>query len=318
MTDIVFSILLNIGVFVILAVGYNVINGFTGMFSLGHAAFFGIGAYAGGVYLTHFDPALYTAPYWCHFVVGCFVAMIVAGIFGFLVGVPCLRLRGDYLAIATLAFAEIFRIVMDTLWPTRLGGPTGLEMPPKLPSHWAFLVALALIALVVVAASRIKRSATGRAFLAIRENEIAAQVMGMNTSRLKVEAFVIGSAIAGLAGALYAFSNDRIAPKDFDLMKTIVPLLMIVLGGLGSVSGSVVGAVLLGLIDPLVRFAPEQMKKLWENAQFAWTMDRIKENPQLVYALMLILLIRLRPQGIFGTNEISDLWRAWRRRRPTA
>jgi branched-chain amino acid transport system permease protein len=312
MTDIVFSTLLTIGIYVILAVGYNVINGFTGMFSLGHAAFFGIGAYAGGLYFAHFYPALYTAPYWGHFVVGCLVAIAVSGLFGLLVAVPCLRLSGDYLAIATLAFAEIFRIVMDSLWPERLGGPTGLEMPPKLPSQWAFGVALAMIALVVVAALRIKRSATGRAFLAIRENEIAAEAMGMNTARLKVEAFVIGSAIAGLAGALYAFSSDRIAPKDFDLMKTIIPLLMIVLGGLGSVSGAVVGAVLLGAIDPIVRFVPEQMKALWANAHYAWAMDKIKENPQLVYALMLILLIRLRPQGLFGTREISDLWKARR------
>lgn len=302
--DIVFSPLLTAGIFVILAISLNLINGFTGMFSLGHAAFFGIGAYTAAVYMNLFSPPLYSAAYWAHFIAGTALAVIVAGVAGLLVGVPCLRLAGDYLAIATLAFAEIFKIMLDSFMPEVFGGPKGLRLAAdKMDSHWAFCIAVAMIAAVTLFAGNLKRSAAGRAFMAIRENEIAARVMGMNVAFLKVQAFVIGSSIAGMAGALFAYSNYLIAPSNFDLMLTIMVLLMIVLGGQGSITGSIVGALILALVDPMVRYLPEFAGRVTENQAVLGILQVFKENPELIYAFLLVLLIRLRPQGIFGMHE---------------
>ena len=302
--DIVFSPLLTAGIFVILAISLNLINGFTGMFSLGHAAFFGIGAYAAAVYMNLFSPPLYSAAYWAHFGAGTALAALAAGASGFLVGVPCLRLAGDYLAIATLAFAEIFKILLDSFMPEVFGGPKGLRLNvDKMDSHWAFCAAVGMILAVTVFARNLKRSAAGRAFFAIRENEIAARVMGMNVAYLKVQAFVIGSSIAGMAGALFAYSNYLIAPSNFDLMMTIMILLMIVLGGLGSISGSIVGALVLALVDPMVRYVPEFAGRITANETLLRILQAFKENPELIYAFLLVLLIRLRPQGIFGMHE---------------
>ncbi|MFP4381975.1 MAG: branched-chain amino acid ABC transporter permease [Candidatus Sumerlaeia bacterium] len=298
--DIFFSPLCIMGLFVMLSVSLNIINGFTGMLTLGHVAFYGAGAYVAMFYMNAFSPPLFSAGFWFHMIIGMILAAIAAGVVGFLVGMPCLRLAGDYLAIATLAFAEIFKIVLEST--QSLGGPTGIPLSiEKIPSHWAFVLILVMIVLISLFALRLKRSATGRAFFAIRENEIAARVMGMNIAFLKVEAFVIGSAIAGMAGAIYAYSNYTIAPSDFDIMMTIMILLMIVLGGQGSVTGAIIGAIILALVDPAVRYASE----ITSFGPVVWVTNLFKENPQLIYAFLLIALIRLRPQGIFGMHEWS-------------
>jgi branched-chain amino acid transport system permease protein len=307
--DIIFSPLLMAGIFVILAISLNLINGFTGMFSLGHAAFFGVGAYTAAVYMNLFAPPLYSAAYWLHFVAGTMLAVVVSGVAGLLVGVPCLRLAGDYLAIVTLAFAEIFKILLDSFMPDVLGGPKGLRLVvDKMDAQWAFCIAIVMIIAVTVFAANLKRSAAGRAFMAIRENEIAARVMGMNVAFLKVEAFAIGAAIAGMAGALFAYSNYLIAPSNFDLMLTIMVLLMIVLGGQGSITGSIVGALILALVDPMVRYVPEFASRLTQSRAFLQVLQMLKENPELIYAFLLVLLIRLRPQGIFGMHEWGHYW----------
>lgn len=309
MTDIIFSELLNVAVFVLLALGLNLINGFTGVLNLGHAAFYGIGAYAAVLYLNAFSPELYSAAYWLHLGAAGLVAFLAAGLFGIALAVPCLRLTGDYLAIATLAFAEIVRILVSTVRPDILGGPLGLRVAPgKIESHWAFALALAIIAVTILMLRNLKQSATGRAYLAIRENEIAAQSLGMNTAYLRVQAFALGSAIAGLCGALYAASRFQIGPKDFDLMKTIMILLMIVLGGLGSISGAVLGALVLGALDPLIRYSPEIFTTLTGAESAPGLLQGAKENPQLIYAVLLILVIRWRPEGLFGLHEINVLW----------
>ena len=312
MADIIFSALLLMGIYVILAISLNLINGFTGMFSIGHAAFFGIGAYAAAIYLNAMTPEgdafLYSGAYWSHLVVGAVLAMIAAAVAGLLIGVPCLRLAGDYLAIATLAFAEIVRIFFESFRPEVFGGSKGLSLVVgKIDSHWGFACVFAAIVVVTIVVRNIKNSATGRAFLAIRENEIAAQVMGINTAVLKVSAFVIGSALAGLAGALFAYTRDLIAPKDFGLMCTIMILLMIVLGGQGSITGAIIGAIVLGVIDPLVRYLPDLFAAVTQHHEPVWILQVAKANPQVIYAVLLILLIRLRPQGIFGTRELSDV-----------
>ncbi len=315
MADIIFSELLNIGIFVILAISLNLINGFTGMFSLGHAGFFGVGAYAAMLYMNHFAPELYSAVYWGHLVVGLGIGAAAAGIAGFCVGMPCLRLTGDYLAIATLAFAEILKVFLDSYRPDIFGGSKGLSLAvSKLEAHWAFCVIVLAIILITLLVCNLKNSAPGRAFLAIRENEIAAQVMGMNTASLKVQAFVIGAAMAGVAGGLFAYSRNLIAPGDFGLMRTIMILLMIVLGGTGSISGSILGALILGLTETGVRYLPELGALVTRNEQIAYGLDRAKENPQVIFALLLIVLIRLRPQGILGMEEFGDLFRRRKRR----
>ncbi|HNY26259.1 MAG TPA: branched-chain amino acid ABC transporter permease [Candidatus Sumerlaeota bacterium] len=315
MADIIYSELLNIGIFVILAISLNLINGFTGMFSLGHAGFFGVGAYAAMLYMNHFAPEVYSAAYWGHFAAGLCVGAALAGGAGFCVGMPCLRLTGDYLAIATLAFAEILKVFLDSYRPDIFGGSKGLSLAvSKLEGQWAFWVIVAAIVLMTLLVRNLKNSAPGRAFLAIRENEIAAQVMGMNTASLKVQAFVMGAAMAGVAGGLFAYSRNLIAPGDFGLMRTIMILLMVVLGGTGSISGSIVGALILGLTETGVRYLPELGALVTQNERVAYGLERAKENPQVIFALMLIVLIRLRPQGILGMEEIGDLFR--RRVRP--
>jgi len=312
--DIIFSPLLTAGIFVILSISLNLINGFTGMLNLGHVAFFGTGAYAAAVYMNAFAPALYSPMYWVHFAIGIALAAFIAGLAGLLVGVPCLRLAGDYLAIATLAFAEIFKIVMESVRPDIFGGAKGLRLEvDKLDSHWAFAICVGMIVVVTIFSRNLKRSATGRAFFAIRENEIAAQVMGMNVAFLKVQSFVLGSAMAGMAGALFAWSNYLIAPSNFDLMLTIMILLMIVLGGQGSVTGSIVGALILALVDPMVRYVPEAVGGVTDWRPVVTVLNGIKANPELIYAFLLILLIRLRPQGIFGMHEWTWYWSRRRR-----
>lgn len=309
MSDIILSILLNIGIFVLLALSLNIINGFTGMFSLGHAAFFGIGAYAAAVYMNHALPDPQSPIFLVHLAAGFALAVLAAGLAGLLVAVPCLRLTGDYLAIATLAFAEIVRIVLDTFKPEIFGGSKGLRIERSLDLPCSVPLVLVCIVAVTFLVRNLKFSATGRAFLAIRENEIAAQVMGINTAKLKIQSFVFGSSLAGLAGGLFAYSRDLIAPSDFGLMNTIMILLMIVLGGLGSITGSIVGAIVLGLIDPAVRFLPEMLEGFTASKFLRTLLEQIKANPQLIYAILLILLIRLRPQGIFGAHELSDLFK---------
>lgn len=311
MADMIFPELLNIGIFIILAVGLNIINGFTGMFSLGHAGFFAVGAYAAMLYMNYFAPELYSSSYFLHFGIGILVAMAVAGILGLCVGLPCLRLAGDYLAIATLAFGEIVRIFLESFRTDILGGATGLDLKTDaIDSQWGLLITFVLLSVIILLTRNLKNSATGRALLAIRENEIAAQVMGINVALLKVQAFVIGSALAGLAGALFAYSRSLIAPTDFNLLKTIMILLMIVLGGLGSLSGAVVGALLLGLVERLlIPYLPEVGMAISENETLYDILSTASTNPQIIFALLLIIMIRLRPQGIFGTKEISDFFK---------
>lgn len=285
----------------LLAISLNMINGFTGMFSLGHVAFYGIGAYTAALYMNRFAPALYSGPYWAHAAAGALLAGLVAGLCGLVLGFPCLRLKGDYLAIATLAFAEVFRIFAESFRPDLLGGPTGLRMEcDKMDPKWAFCVSLGLIALLALFARNLKRSATGRAFFAIRENEIAAQTLGMNIAFLKVEAFVLGAFFAGIAGALFSYSSYSIAPGNFDLMTTIMILLMVVLGGQGSVLGSIAGAIILSAVDPLVRYLPDFAARFTTSSAALQFLQGIKSTPEMIYALLLIVLIRLRPQGIFG------------------
>src|SRR6266571_8654064 len=229
-------ILMLAGINVILAVSLNLITGFTGQFSIGHAGFMAVGAYS-SAYLT-----VYHAQVWerwlaatlgggvAHsliFLLAILVGGLVAAITGLLVGIPSLRLRGDYLAIVTLGFAEIIRIVILNI--DKVGGATGFSVPGY--ANFIWVGAFAVITIVVV--YNIVHSAFGRALISIREDELAAEAMGINTTRYKVMAFVISSGMAGAGGVLLAHFDGYLNPKSFEFIKSFEILIMIILGGLG-------------------------------------------------------------------------------------
>lgn len=288
-------ILTNIGISIILASSLNLINGITGQFSLGHAGFMAIGAYTSAILLKYFftseqigqiGPTL-------GFVGILILSGITAAIAGLIVGLPVLRLRGDYLAIATLGFCEIIYIVIinqDTIGPMYVGGASGLHGFPVFNNFfWTYAVTV----LCIVCIWRLVYSAKGKAFLAIREDEIAAAAMGINTTYYKVAAFVIGAFFAGMAGGLMATLQGSIDPRSFGFTKTIEIVVMVVLGGSGSITGVIIAAAVLTWLPEALRFSKE------------WRM--------VIYSLLLILMMLLRPQGLLGNREIG-----WTRRRLAA
>ena len=301
------ELFLYVALYATLAVGLNLVTGYAGMFSLGHHGFYAVGAYAAGFVVTEWgaiDPG--SASGLLCFAVSAGAAVLAAAAAGLLVGLPCLRLRGDYLAIATLAFGEIVRIVIENT--PRLEGSLGLFVPRVLldPTgrqgefRMLFLgIALVLLASTALLVRNLIRSVHGRSIVSLREDEVASELLGVRTTAYKVRAFVLGAAIAGLCGWFYAHYNGSIGPRDFDMMVGIKILLIVVLGGLGSLSGSFVAAFLLVGIE-----------RLLTTGVFGET---LKAWMQVEYALVLILLMLLRPDGILGKRELSDLVR---RRKP--
>ncbi len=264
--------LLIIGINVIMSVSLNLINGYTGQFSLGHAGFMAVGAYVAVVLTTNFH-----APFIAALVAG----GLVAAFLGFLIGLPTLRLRGDYLAIATLGLGEIIRIVIMNI--DYVGGAAGFKGIPHYTNFtWVFFVML--VTLFVI--KNFVNSSHGRACIAIRENEIAAEAMGINTTRYKVMAFAIGAGFAGVAGGLFAHCFYIINPSSFTFMASFNYLIMVVLGGLGSITGSIAGAFVVTFVSAALASWPEFR--------------------MIIYALVLIFLMFYRPQGLFGYMEITD------------
>ena len=263
----VILILINI----IMAVSLNLINGLTGQFSIGHAGFMAVGAYTS---------AIITVKLGMDFPIALIVATVSAAFLGFLIGMPTLRLNGDYLAIATLGLGEIIRIAILNI--DYVGGASGFMGIPRLTT---FPIAFWIMVFVVYFIKNFKNSADGRACLAIRENEIAAETMGSNTTKYKVMAFTIGAGFAGTAGALFSHYYYIAHPASFTFMRSFDVLTMVVLGGLGSISGSISGAVLLTAISAALADYPE------------WRM--------VIYSIVLIVLMLNRPQGIFGNKELS-------------
>ena len=265
--------LIIVGINIILSVSLNLINGYTGQFSLGHAGFMAVGAYVGVVLTTNLH---------LPFVVAIIAGAIAAGILGFLIGIPTLRLRGDYLAIATLGLGEIIRIVIMNV--DYVGGAAGFKgMTHHTNFAWVFIIMLLTIFFI----KNFVNSASGRACIAIRENEIAAGAMGINTTKYKVMAFTIGAAFAGVAGVLFGHNFYIINPGSFTFLASFNYLIMVVLGGLGSITGSIAGAFVVTLISA---------------ALAAWPEFRM-----IIYALLLILLMFYRPQGLFGYMELTSM-----------
>jgi branched-chain amino acid transport system permease protein len=278
----VIGVMTMVGINIILAVSLNLVNGHTGQFSLGHAGFMAVGAYSSSMLTLFAGPALlkfFGGPGALGdgllFTTALIVAGLSAALAGLVVGIPSLRLRGDYLAIVTLGFGEIIRVVAQNT--EAVGGPRGLNMIPNLTSlFWTF--ALATITIYVV--SSMVDSTWGRGFLAVRDDEIAAEAMGINTTRYKVTAFVVAAFFAGIAGALYAHYITYISPGGFDFMKSVDVVVMVILGGMGSTVGVTIAAILLTVLNELLRSA-EQYR-------------------MIVFALLLIIMMIVRPQGLLG------------------
>ena len=262
-----------IGINIILAASLNLINGYTGQFSLGHAGFMAVGAYIGVILTTNFHLPL---------IVAMLAGGAAAAILGALIGLPTLRLSGDYLAIATLGLGEIIRIVIMNI--QYVGGAAGFSGIPHLTTFpWVFFTMLFTLFFI----KNFVNSTHGRACIAIRENEIAAAAMGVNTTKYKVMAFTIGAAFAGIAGVLFAHCFYIISPSSFTFMQSFNYLIMVVLGGLGSLTGSVAGAFVVTALSAALADWPEFR--------------------MIIYALALIFLMFYRPQGLFGYVEISSL-----------
>ncbi len=295
-----------VGVNVILAVSLNIINGMTGQFSIGHAGFMAVGAYSSGLVSIALKSYKLVGPEAFSdqllFMVALIAGGVVAGAFGFLVGLPSLRLRGDYLAIVTLGFGEIIRVIVQNT--PALGGALGLQ---NIPQRSTFAMVWFWVFLVVLVARRLSFSSHGRALWAIREDEVAAEAMGVNTTGYKVRAFVVSSFFAGVAGGLFAHFLPIINPSSFTYVKSMEVVVMIVAGGLGSTTGAFTAAVFLTLL-------PEGMRSLFtkiggDDASLAQKVDQIRMP---IYGVLLVIIMLVRPQGIFGTHEA---WEWFSRRR---
>ena len=258
---------------IILSASLNLINGYTGQFSLGHAGFMAVGAYVGVVATVKFGLPLIAA---------LILGALAAGSLGFLIGLPTLRLRGDYLAIATLGLGEIIRIVIMNI--DYVGGAAGFKGIPHLTNFtWVFFAMLITLFFI----KNFVNSSHGRACIAIRENEIAAEAMGVNTTKYKVMAFTLGAAFAGVAGGLFAHQFYLISPTSFTFLSSFNYLIMVVMGGMGSITGSIAGAFVVTFISAALASFPEAR--------------------MIIYALALILMMFYRPQGLFGYMELTNV-----------
>jgi branched-chain amino acid transport system permease protein len=266
------NLLITICINIILAVSLHVIIGITGQFSIGHAGFLAVGAYIS---------AIFTMKLSMPFLVAILAGAVVAAIAGIIIGVPTLRLKGDYLAIATLGFAEIIRIIFVNI--DYVGGAAGMQVTQQ--SRWTTAFVFVVITIIIIA--NFTKSRHGRACIAIREDEIAADSMGINTTYYKVLAFTLGSFFAGVAGAIYAHNFYIIQPTAFGFLKSFDILIYVVLGGLGSLSGAVIAAVFLTIVSDYLQAFPS--------------------TRMILYSLVLILVMLYRPTGLMGTKEVTDL-----------
>ncbi len=274
MTPVIENTLVMIGINIILAVGLNLVIGVSGQFSLGHAGFMAIGAYATAILSMK-------TPTFTGFLSGLLVGALVSGIVALLVGIPTLRLSGDYLAIATLGVAEIIRSLIMNL-DSITNGPAGLfGITPFVT--WSMVYVIVCITTLIT--TNFINSPAGRATLSVRENEIAAESMGVNTTKYKVVAFVIGAMTAAVAGGLYASYIQTIVPGNFDFMKSIDILIIVVFGGVGSITGTFIAALVLGFLNMFLQDAGALR--------------------MIIYALALVIIMIFKPSGLLGTKELS-------------
>jgi len=272
------TIVIQVGIFMILAVSLNIATGYLGQLPLGHAGFMAVGAYSGALFWR--SGLLSGTP---DVVIGLVVAGAVAAVFGIIIGIPALRLRGDYLAIITLGFGEIIRVAIINL-SSITGGTPGLL---NIPRHTNFLLVYICVAITCVVIHMMMKSRHGRAILSLRENEIAAESCGIKTTYYKVMAFSVSAFFAGVAGALFAGTLGILvpSPNTFGFMASINILVMVVLGGMGSMMGSMIAAAILTSL-PLV-------------------LQGLNEYRLIIYALLLIVVMIFKPSGLMGTYDFS-------------
>jgi branched-chain amino acid transport system permease protein len=292
-------------IYVVLALSLNLVNGFTGLFSLGHAGFMAVGAYTCALLtMTPEQKAMNfflepIAPWLAHVTIPFLPALVVAGLVaaavGFVVGGPVLRLKDDYLAIATLGFAEIIRVVLTNAQPIT-NGPLGLK---GLPNFATTGVVWSCAALAVVFMVLLTRSSYGRAMKAVRDDEIAAGAMGVNVFRIKVVSFTASSFMAGVGGALLGHLITTIDPKMFTFMLTFNILLIVVLGGIGSITGSVVGAIGVTILMEALRFLDGPMNLV------VFQTDGLPGLRMVVFSVLLMAVVLFRQRGLMGNREFS-------------
>jgi branched-chain amino acid transport system permease protein len=303
-------ILMYVLINMILAMSLNLVNGFTGQFSLGHAGFMATGAYS-SAYLSTLLPPPDGPLQLAYFLLYAVTGGLTAAVAGYLVGLPSLRLRGDYLAIVTLGFGEIIRVVF--LNTPAVGGARGMY-GIKGPQEWVYgdltiskflfgyTHAIFWVIVCFFVIWRVMRGSYGRAFLSVREDEIAAEAMGINTTKAKVTAFVLSSFFAGIAGSIFAHYSNYLNPASFSFSRSVDIVIMVVLGGMGSLSGSLMAAAIITIL-------PEALRPLQQATGVDLRM--------VIYALCLILLMILRPQGLMGSKELGKFWRKNEQRKTT-
>jgi branched-chain amino acid transport system permease protein len=283
-----YQIIIYIGINIILASSLNIINGFAGQFSLGHAGFMAIGAYTASVLTTslHVQPGDFVGlPIFLLALIG---GGIMASFFGLLVGIPSLRLKGDYLAITTLGFGEIIRVIIQNL--DFLGAARGFTGIARLSDFfWVY----GFVAILIYLIYNLINSTYGKGFLAVRDDEIAAEAIGINATRYKVVAFVTGAFFAGIAGGLYAHFVTYINPSQFGFLRSFEIVVMVVVGGMGSIVGVILAAILLTIL-------PEALRAI---AQYR----------MVIYSLLLVIIMISRPQGLFGGG--INIWNMLKRNR---
>lgn len=291
----------------ILGMSLNLVNGFTGQFSLGHAGFMAIGAYVSAYLSLNYPPLAGMAAY-LSFLIYAFIGGLAAAFAGLVVGLPSLRLRGDYLAIVTLGFGEIVRVILLNL--DVVGGARGLGEIPAVPRvtfeafsisrfYSTYIIASIWVLITFFVIYRLIRSSYGLTFMSVRDDEIAAEAMGVNTTRTKVWAFIISSFFAGVAGSLFAHVANYLNPSTFSFLMSVNAVIMVVLGGMGSLTGSILAAVFITLM-------PEVLRPLQAMTGVDLRM--------IIYSLSLVLLMIWRPQGLFGNKEINQIWRRYVKR----
>ena len=299
--------------FILLSLGLNIVVGFAGLLDLGYIAFYAVGAYTYALLASpHFGLHL---PFWVILPIGAAVACV----FGVLLGAPTLKLRGDYLAIVTLGFGEIVRIFLNNLsQPVNLtNGPQGVTLIDPFtvgnfsfarsetflgltfsgPVKYYYLLMLVLLAVIVINL-RLEDSRIGRAWIAIREDEVAAQAMGINTRNIKLLAFAMGASFGGIAGGMFSAMQGFISPESFVLVESIMVLSMVVLGGMGNIGGVIVGALLLSFVPEVLRYTVEPVQR----AMFGRMLIEPEVIRMLLFGLALVLMMLYRPAGIWPSK----------------
>src|SRR4051812_35684320 len=294
------DVLIGIGINIILAVSLNLINGYTGQFSLGHAGFMAVGAYTAASVTTFWGPAFLTAFGTAKtagvpvlFLIALCAGGLLASLVGIAVGVPSLRLKGDYLAIVTLGFGEIIRVIFQNI--EAVGRSSGMKgIAPYTTFFWTY----SWVAITIFTVLSLVHSTYGRGFLAVHDDEVAASAMGINTTRYKVTAFIVGAFFAGIAGGLYAHLKTFIAPAGFDFMMSIEIVTIVILGGMGNTPGVIAAAVLLTLL-------PQGLRVLAGLQIGGFSLHWVAEMRMIIYASLIILIMLTRPQGLFSIRGLK-------------